>query len=405
MESIPKEVTIIPVSHSDPDNKSFESYAVNKASRNEITLFMENYFVEDYKNGEMQKNVYAIEKKIIFSFTDILSISEYIYDFTTDISLLGGGFSGNGIVCKKYSDMQDFNKTQVSETVEKCINIFDSMLKKSGIPVKEIEKLFSTYIKLSDFKDIFFSKKSIFLKTTLFMKNAFDIKIALQNFALFLSKKIKDDLTFSENVRNHKSLSEDYINDLFKLDNITSESFEIHTGLAIVELRNNIFAQKILEFIQLSSSNIKEIWFIVGREHSDGLINLLKSKEIQVCEKNKSSLQITKKPSVFSSHGIHVDNSIEAIKEILSTIVPNKAWKVSLAHDLIWCDISNENEGKEIIDHFRKNEYENITIQYRSQQSKNVPIIHINGISYTKLKVIPPMNSSNQLGKNNSNHV
>ncbi len=81
----------------------------------------------------------------------------------------------------------------------------------------------------------------------------------------------------------------------------------------------------------------------------------------------------------------------DKFKEEIKRIVPNKNWKFPLGNK-IWLQLEDKVEAEFILNHFKANGYQNITLSFR-KDSPTTPIIVLNEINYNILIKMPTISS------------
>lgn len=111
--------------------------------------------------------------------------------------------------------------------------------------------------------------------------------------------------------------------------------------------------------------------------------------------KSKDDNKKTQMPqSTIDSSSPIISDGRDKVKDIIGKIVPGKDWKFPSSSNILWSRSSNEEEAKEIVNHFKKNDYG--SIEYKKEQSTSNFVIYLKNVDYNKLKDIPPFRSVDQ---------
>lgn len=103
-------------------------------------------------------------------------------------------------------------------------------------------------------------------------------------------------------------------------------------------------------------------------------------------KKNVEPLQITKKIAFDSP--LH---NPDKWQELLKNITPGKQWGINVTNSTMWLELESEEEAVKIIDHFKRYDYNEISLIYKENTTFPIPVVLLKELNYEKLKKIFPL--------------
>jgi len=300
-------IKIIGEIHDNHFNKEFTDNAKKLAKNGEIILVLENEVFDDYENGLIENNIYAIEDKVIWEYFGVINA---LYEIFPIIKVNEEFKKG---MLEIFKEMQSLNITEndklyllyknFEETCNKTLQEYTKSYcaflcnTKERNPVSQILLNFLSHVIADNFFK-FKENENPFQRLYSSIQNRkekkqydttdYEIRLVSDNLNFFNEGlKISAELfityilevNYFLKIKNHLGLSQNWINDYFqfKLIRTVGETL-LDTDAVCVDLRNQLFVERLAEISNKNNQN-KEIWFIVGEDHLKGLNVLFSENE------------------------------------------------------------------------------------------------------------------------------
>jgi hypothetical protein len=271
-------IFIISERHDDKDAMVFKEKAIEFINNSQSkVLFLEGVSVDEYP-GYIQdnKNLYALESNVLWAFSNVVDMTAIIHQLTTNMGIWTGDAEfGNNSLHQVYCNAQENIKKHIQSKVAEFITHLHDIDEKlqqhySNLLTYEIfVNNLGEIVRIFDYP----SQISKVEKAKIFCENILSIKSALEEYALFLAENIRNDFIFPDSVKNHESVSEDWINQFFNLNNPSKNDVDVYVREAAVGLRNQFYIETI--FNKLPQIPNKDIWVIVGADHAEDMQTLI----------------------------------------------------------------------------------------------------------------------------------
>lgn len=302
-------IYIIAEKHNEPCDVEFMDSAKKMANDSKIILVLENECFDDYENGEIDGNLYAIEDKVIWEYNSIIMAISEIYpalkrlaqmDDMNFMELLQKHEQHKQNLAPSFwthqESMTEFGKIEqiVNDALDEYTmsylsflcntqennpahSILCELLNQAKQDEGESSKLIQLFQHAQEYREcsqdhqkhtLIKSQVTPFIKEHLTYFNE-KLKHAAEHFSRYLKKQENN---YSEAIRQHSGLSLNWINQYFGLELKHSDSNLINHDTVTLDLRNQLFYERLSE--RGSNTNGKDIWFIAGEDHLKELRNL-----------------------------------------------------------------------------------------------------------------------------------
>lgn len=291
--------------HDKKPDEDFVKDAKKIAASGEIILFLENEVTNDYKDGIINPGVYATEEKLVWEYTQIILALSYIYPI---------------IYLNEYTNetlLQSYNNMKSNYTLlnTKCQEVFTRISAQVTDCLGKYIKFYISFLKITQEVNPV-SKPLVDLLDNVISKNCLDCKLpqnplqeamkimyeASRNNADYTPSEahfrlFQDNLNFfnsvlrmaadlfceyihngqySKAIKDHSAIKKPWLDSYFNYKYVRGNSKTLlNYDLVVVDLRNQIFIERLQE---MTSKSNKNIWFIVGEDHLDGLKSLFSSQ-------------------------------------------------------------------------------------------------------------------------------
>jgi hypothetical protein len=292
-------IKIIGEEHDESPDVAFTEQAKAVAKSGRVTLVLENEIFDDYPDGLIERNIHAIEDKVIWEYSGIIRAISEIY-----------------FILKPYEELDNKNLlTMLREITEKdelyadikrrvlphltdYAESYYQFLCNTGMtnPVSKI------LIKLLKKVEDSYGENNLFRKLFNFVrdrrgKKQYDVQeeeielikgnIVFFNKVLYWAAKFFREHIINGNyspaIKNHPGISEGWLDTYFQFQIVRPEGkgHILNHDAVCVELRNQLFVERLEKLFRDNASD-RDIWFIVGKAHLEGLKRLSSQRNLPV---------------------------------------------------------------------------------------------------------------------------